>query len=1023
MGASITVERTLAGKQVAGLLRTSGFSTEGLMRQTVLERLQTRAGVSAVGAPTIESASLEAAARRSFQIKRSYFFGEGNSTFDLGQMPDGSFKADKYILGGKGRGLHEMTAAGIPVPPGLTIPTTETQRYLREAAGKLPDGLMNAVRKDIENVETATGKIFGDGRDPLLFSVRSGAAESMPGMMDTVLNLGLNDKTVEGLAKATGNERFAWDSYRRFLQMFSNVVFGLDKNVLEHILAAKKNELDINLDTQFITEDLKNLVARYRAKLGELGMDVPQNVEQQLALAIEAVMKSSNNERAIQYKRMFNLPADMVSAVNVQTMVFGNLGEDCATGVGFTRSPATGEKEFYGEFLQNAQGEDVVAGVRTPRPVAELEIAMPDAFGQLVALTTRLERHYKNVQDFEYTIERGKLYMLQTRNGKRTAQAALKIAIDMVDEGLITPEEAVMMIDAEQMSHLLHPSFDQDELKAADSRSLGKGINASPGAAVGKIVFTAEAAVDAVKNGVKVILVRKETCPDDISGMKASQGILTGTGGATSHAAVVGRQMGKPAVVGFSAAKINEKEMTLEIGERTFHEDDVISLDGTTGKVYAGAIATVDSEIKKVVEGQIPAEGSETFQKYMKVLGWAQLMARLQVWANADTAKDVKIADAFNAKGVGLARTEHMFFGNDRIPSMVAMILAETPEEKAPHLEKILKMQKADFISLFQVMNGRPVTIRTMDPPLHEFLPKIANRDLAEIIKDIEALLSSPYSTDLVVQLKTKLGISKAGVTKDELGDELWSALILNVKKRSAELHEFNPMMGHRGCRLGITNPEITRMQAQAIFEAAAFVAGEGIKVKPKVIVPLVGYLTELKDQAQVVREVHAEVEAKLGQIPFQLGTMIEVPRGGLTADEVAGVAEFFSFGTNDFHQYALGFSRDDAGKFIADYVNKGIIPADPTQKIDQPGVGKLMWISVQLGRETRPDLEIGICGEHGGEPTSVEFCHALGLNYVSASPYRIPVAMIAAAHAAVKEKRMEEELAPTVVVLQGAGQ
>ncbi|OGB89775.1 pyruvate, phosphate dikinase [candidate division WOR-1 bacterium RIFCSPHIGHO2_01_FULL_53_15] len=946
----------------------------------------------------------------------AYFFGDGRSEF----RPDGGFKPDKDTLGGKGANLHSMTEAGISVPPGFTIPTTETNRYFVQDNGQLPDGLMDVVMQKVEMVEAATGNKFGDEDRPQLFSVRSGAKFSMPGMMDTILNLGLNNKTVLGLAKAANNERFAWDSYRRFIQMFSNVVLGVKKDVLEEILSEKKVSRGVKNDTELTVDDLKELVAEYKAKLKELGAEVPQDERRQLELAIEAVMKSSNNERAIVYKRDFNIPKEIVSAVNVQAMVFGNMGEDSATGVGFTRNPETGANEFYGEFLSNAQGEDVVAGVRTPLKLKRLAEVMPEAYAQLREVTTRLEKFFRNVQDFEFTIERGKLYMLQTRDGKRSAQAAVNIAVDLVEEGAITIEEALMMIEPEQMSHLLHPVFDPEEKKVAikAGRLLGQGINASPGAAVGRIEFTAEAVVLATANDTKdkktkVILVRKETNPDDISGMKAAQGILTATGGATSHAALVGRQMGKPAVVGFSAAEVDEKARTIRIGDRVFKEGDILSIDGTTGEVFAGEIMTLPSEIKRVVEGQLKAEDSPVYQRYMKVLGWAKEAAELEVWANADTAKDVKIADAFEAQGVGLARTEHMFFGDDRIPYMVAMILSETPAEKQPFLDKILAMQRSDFISLFEVMKGRPVTIRTIDPPLHEFLPKTD--------ADIDKLLSSIHSVALVEQLERKLGISKEGVTRDELGEELWLALREKVKRRSAELHEANPMMGHRGTRLGITNPEITAMQARAIFEAAFAVARKGIPVKPKIMIPLVGFAAELKDQATIVREVHAELEKEHGPIAFQLGTMIEVPRGGLTADEIALLAEFFSFGTNDLHQYTLGFSRDDAGKFIAPYIDKGIIPADPTQKIDQPGTGKLMWLAVQLGRETRPDLEIGICGEHGGEPTSVEFCHALGLNYVSASPYRIPVARMAAAQAWIKERRIEDELRKSAKVLQEA--
>ena len=882
--------------------------------------------------------------------KYVYFFGGGKA--------DGNIKM-KDILGGKGAGLAEMTNIGIPVPPGFTISTEVCVYYYRNNG--YPEGLKVEVQKALKRVEELTGKKFGDKDNPLLVSVRSGARVSMPGMMDTILNLGLNDETVQGLMKQTDSPRFAYDSYRRFVQMYGNVVLGVEHDKFEEIINEFKEKKGVKQDIELDADDWKAIKDRYKELIKkETGHDFPENPEDQLWGAISAVFKSWNNQRAIEYRKINNIPDDWGTAVNVQTMVFGNMGEDSGTGVAFTRNPSTGENVFYGEYLMNAQGEDVVAGIRTPLPISKaqkqkedevsLEEAMPEVYKQLLDVRNILEKHFKDMQDLEFTIERGKLYLLQTRTGKRTARAAVKIAVDMVNEGLIDKEEAVIRITPEQVDQLLHPMIDPK----AEYEVIAKGLPASPGAATGKVVFTAEEAVEAKKNGEKVILVRHETSPEDVAGMHSAEGILTARGGMTSHAAVVARGMGKPCVAGCEEIVLDYQAEEFRVKDRVIKKGDIITIDGTTGSVIPGDVPKIEASI------------SGEFEKLMV---WADEIRRLGVRTNADTPHDAETARKFGAEGIGLARTEHMFFKEDRIPAMREMILADDLEGRKKALEKLLPMQRADFEGLFRAMDGFPVIIRLLDPPLHEFLPKEedAQRKLAETM----------------------------GVPFDK------------VKERVEQLSELNPMLGLRGCRLGILYPEITEMQARAIFEAACNVAKEGVKVIPEVMVPLVGNVNEIKAQKEIITRVAEEVMDEKGvKIKYMVGTMIELPRAALTADEIAKEAEFFSYGTNDLTQTTFGFSRDDVGKFVPMYIEKGILPNDPFRTLDQNGVGQLLKMGLEKGKKTRPELEVGICGEHGGDPASVEFCHRIGMDYVSCSPFRVPIARLAAAHAVIKEKR-----------------
>ncbi|MCM8808914.1 MAG: pyruvate, phosphate dikinase [Candidatus Omnitrophica bacterium] len=862
----------------------------------------------------------------------------------------------KDLLGGKGAGLAEMTNAGIPVPPGFTI-TTEMCRYYYKNNEKLPDDFDQELNKYLKKLEKVTGKKFGDPKNPLLVSVRSGAKFSMPGMMDTILNLGLNDEAVKGLAESTNNERFAYDAYRRFIQMFGNVVMGIEKNEFEKVIEEKKKEKGINYDSELTAEDLKEIVEKFKKIYKEkTGNDFPQVPMQQLKMAINAVFKSWNNPRAITYRKLNKIPDDLGTAVNICTMVFGNMGNDSGTGVGFTRNPSTGEKEFYGEYLTNAQGEDVVAGIRTPKPISELEKEMPEVYKQLREITDKLEKHYRDVQDFEFTIERGKLYMLQTRTGKRTPLAAVKIAVDMVKEGLITKEEAIMRVEPSQIDQLLHPIIDP-KVKV---EPVAKGLPASPGAASGKIVFTADKAEQLGKTE-SVILVREETSPDDIHGMATAKGILTSRGGMTSHAAVVARGMGKPCVVGCGAISIDEEKGIMKIKDIELKEGEWITIDGGTGNVMIGKVPTIEAGVTG---------------DFKTLIEWADEIRKIGIRANADIPRDAKKAREFGAEGIGLCRTEHMFFAPERLPIVVEMIMAETEEERRKALDKLLPFQKEDFKGLFKEMKGYPVIIRTLDPPLHEFLPK-----REELMVEI-ALMRERKEPEEKIKEKEK------------------------ILKRVEQLHEFNPMLGHRGCRLGITYPEITEMQARAIIEAACELAKEGETVIPEIMIPLVGNVEEFKHQKEIVVKVAEEVMEKYGiRIKYMVGTMIEVPRAALTADQIAKEADFFSFGTNDLTQMTLGFSRDDAGKFLFYYLENKILKDDPFMTLDQEGVGQLIEMGIEKGKKVNPNLEVGICGEHGGDPESVKFCHRVGMNYVSCSPYRIPVAKLAAAQAAVEEK------------------
>ncbi len=872
--------------------------------------------------------------------KYVYLFSEGN-----GHM--------RELLGGKGANLAEMTNLGMPVPQGFTITTEACTQYYKD------DHQINAeieaeIMEYVEKLEEMTGKKFGDLYNPLLVSVRSGARASMPGMMDTILNLGLNDEVVVAFAKKTNNPRFAYDSYRRFIQMYSDVVMEVGKKYFEQLIDEMKDKKGVKLDTELDADDLKELAEKFKAEYKDkLGEDFPQDPKMQLMGAIKAVFRSWDNPRAIYYRRMNDIPSDWGTAVNVQSMVFGNTGDTSGTGVAFTRNPATGEKKLFGEFLMNAQGEDVVAGVRTPQTIDQLAEVMPEAYKQFTEICAKLEYHYRDMQDMEFTIEDKKLYMLQTRNGKRTAAAAMKIACDLVDEGMITEEEAVAMIDPKSLDSLLHPTFDPAALKKA--KVVGTGLAASPGAACGKIVFSAETATEWAKNGTKVVLVRLETSPEDIEGMHYAQGVLTVRGGMTSHAAVVARGMGTCCVSGCGAIKMNEEAKTFELSGKTYKEGDWISIDGSTGNIYGEQVATV------------AATGNKNFNRFM---GWADAARQLLVMTNADNPRDAQQAVDLGAEGIGLCRTEHMFFAEDRIKAVREMICARTVEEREAALAKVEPFQQGDFEAMYRIMGERPMTIRYLDPPLHEFLPT-KDEDIKELAADM-------------------------GMTYEDL------------KNVVASLHEFNPMMGHRGCRLAVTYPEIAAMQTRAVIKAALNVSAEtGHVITPHIMIPLVGEVKELKFVKDVVVKVADELIAAAGvDMKYQVGTMSEIPRAALTAGEIAKEAEFFSFGTNDLTQMTFGFSRDDAGKFLGAYYDKKIYENDPFAKLDQVGVGKLVKMAAKMGRETRPDLHLGICGEHGGDPTSVEFCHKVGLDYVSCSPFRVPIARLAAAQAAIREQR-----------------
>lgn len=866
------------------------------------------------------------------------------------------------LLGGKGAGLAEMTNIGLPVPPGLTI-TTEACREYYARGKQFPPGLEEEVLEKLHHVEEQVGKKFGDAANPLLVSVRSGAPISMPGMMDTILNLGLNDQTVVGLAAATGDERFALDCYRRFIQMFADVVMKVERDRFEHILHRYKQKLGVDNDAQLDVDSLKRIVEEFKQVVkNATGQDFPQDPYQQLMMAIQAVFSSWDNDKAIVYRRINKIPDDLGTAVNVQCMVFGNMGNDSGTGVAFTRNPSTGEKELFGEFLVNAQGEDVVAGIRTPQSIASMANEFPDVYEQFVCTCNILEKHYRDMQDIEFTVERRKLYMLQTRTAKRTAAAAIKVALDMVEEGLITREEAIMRVDPYQLNQLLHRQVDH----TARLQVLAKGLPASPGAACGKVVFSADDAERLGKAGEKVILVRNETTPDDIHGIVMAQGVITSRGGMTSHAAVVARSMGKPCICGAEAISIDTEGRFFTVEGVTVKEGDVVSMDGATGEVYLGEVPLVEPRASKELE---------------QLLKWADEVRVLKIRANGDTPEDAERARSFGAEGIGLCRTEHMFMGQDRLPIVQEMILADTFEERQAALDKLLPMQQGDFYGIFKAMEGLPVTIRLLDPPLHEFLP-----NLGDLLVEI-------------TQLRLKGGDAKEIAEKE------------NLLRKVKALSEFNPMLGHRGCRLGITFPEIYRMQARAIFQAAAQLVKEGYKILPEVEIPLVAHPAELKLLRQQVEEVAEQVmNEQQVRFEYRVGTMIELPRACLVADEIAQAAEFFSFGTNDLTQTTFGFSRDDAeGKFLAYYVENKLLKENPFMVLDREGVGKLMRMAVELGRRTRPELEIGICGEHGGDPNSIEFCHIAGLDYVSCSPYRVPIARLAAAQAALKYPRQKE--------------
>ena len=872
--------------------------------------------------------------------KYVYSFNEGN-------------KDMKSLLGGKGANLAEMTKIGLPVPPGFTISTEACNDYYVSNKTIKPE-IIEQIESKLAQLESELGKELGSTENPLLVSVRSGAVISMPGMMDTILNLGLNDNTVVGLAKATDNERFAYDSYRRFIQMFSDVAMEVPKYKFENVLDKYKEQNGFKFDTELTTEHLKAIVEEFKAIYkAEVKEDFPQEPKKQLMLAVEAVFRSWNNPRAIVYRKLNDIPNNLGTAVNVQSMVFGNMGDNSGTGVAFTRDPATGENKLLGEYLINAQGEDVVAGIRTPQKIATLENIMPDIYKQFVETADKLEKHYRDMQDIEFTIEKGKLFLLQTRNGKRTAKSAINVAVDLVNEGLITKEEAIMRVEPNQLDQLLHPKFEDKSLKEA--KVLAKGLPASPGAASGKIYFTADDVVEASKDGTETILVRQETSPEDIEGMVSAQGILTARGGMTSHAAVVARGMGKCCVAGCGEIKVSEVAKTIEVGDMVLKEGDYISLDGSTGVVYLGNV------------NKATADMGGNFEKLMS---WVDEIRQMKVRTNADNPRDAKAAVDFGAEGIGLCRTEHMFFDEERIPAVRKMILSNTVEERVKALETLLPMQQKDFEDIYRVMGERPVNIRLLDPPLHEFLPQ-DDETIEELAKD--------------------MGIQP-----------------IAIKKRCEELAEFNPMLGHRGCRLAVTYPEIAVMQTKAIINAAIAVNKEGLNVEPEIMIPLVGALNEFRTVKQTIVETADEVIKAAGvELKYTVGTMIEIPRACLIADEIAKEADFFSFGTNDLTQMTFGYSRDDAGKFLGEYVDREILEKDPFQVLDQDGVGKLVQMAAKLARGEKGDnIKLGICGEHGGEPSSVEFCYNTGLNYVSCSPYRVPIARLAAARATIKNPR-----------------
>jgi pyruvate,orthophosphate dikinase len=902
-------------------------------------------------------------------VKYVYFFGGGKAE------GNGKMKDD---LGGKGAGLAEMTNAGLPVPPGFTIQTEACREYMRQnTVSREVDQQMEEALAKLEQLQ---GQKLGQGENPLLVSVRSGAKFSMPGMMDTILNLGLNDKSVQALAARSKNERFAADSYRRLIQMFGNVVLEIPKSAFDEVFDAKKKQKKQKLDTGLDAQALKEVIEEYKKVVKKHAKrDFPQNAHEQLVMARDAVFRSWNNDRAKHYRRINNISDDLGTAVNVQAMVFGNLGETSGTGVGFTRNPATGVKEFYGEFLMNAQGEDVVAGIRTPVPIVELEKIMPEVYNQQRDITTRLEKHYRDMQDFEFTIQEGKLYMLQTRNGKRTGIAAVKAALEMVEEGLISKEEAIFRVEPNQLYDFLVPRLDE---KHAKVEVLATGLPASPGAAVGQIVFTADEAVEKAGHGNKknpVILVRAETTPEDIHGMEVAVGILTSRGGMTSHAAVVTRGMGKCCVAGAGDIDVDEKAREMRANGQVFREGDWISLDGTTGRVIKGKLNT------------LPPKADDP--ELLKLMAWAEPFRKLRVRANADIPRDAIQARAFGAEGIGLCRTEHMFFAEDRIPHMQAMILADNEKDRRAALKKLLPMQRADFIGVFRAMDGFPVTIRTLDPPLHEFLPR-----REDLMVDLAVLpFADAKQKKSMVEKYGRFGAKGASDLKK---------VVPTLLRRVEQLHEFNPMLGHRGCRLGITYPEITEMQARAIFEAAVAVAKDGVKVFPEVMIPLTATLKEMANQGDIVHRVAEEVfTEKEKRVDYLVGTMIELPRAALVADEIAKEAQFFSFGTNDLTQTTFGFSRDDVNKVLPTYLAEGILKQDPFAVLDREGVGQLVRMATERGRKTRSDLKVGICGEHGGEPSSVEFCHQIGLNYVSCSPFRVLTARLAAAQAAATDK------------------
>ncbi|MFH2056072.1 MAG: pyruvate, phosphate dikinase [bacterium] len=906
-----------------------------------------------IGVRTTEAPEQSAATDEFQKLKLFYHFGGGKAE-GTGVMKD--------TLGGKGAGLAEMTNAGINVPPGFTI-STEACKLYYDNKMSMPRWFEKDMKDAMLKLEKQQGAKFGDPANPLLVSVRSGAKFSMPGMMDTVLNLGLNDETVKGFIARTDDQRFVYDLYRRFISMFGNVVLGIDSDLFEEVITKKKKQRRVKQDASLTVDDFKAITRKFLKLVEEKsGEPFPADPWQQLKLARDAVFRSWNAPRAITYRTANDIPADLGTAVNIQTMVYGNMGENSATGVGFTRNPATGEKEFYGEFLVNAQGEDVVAGIRTPQPISELKSVMPKAFAELRAITDRLEQHYRDVQDFEFTIQEGRLYMLQTRTGKRTAQAAVKIAVDMVTEGLISKEEALMRVEPVQLDQLLHPRIDPQ----AKPEVIARGLSASPGAASGKVVFHADEAVRLREKGERTILVRMETNPDDIAGMIAAQGILTARGGMTSHAAVVARGMGKPCVAGCEDIRVYEARRQFAIGTLVIKDKDVITIDGTTGEVMQGEVPTIEPEL------------SGEFGKFME---WADGERRLGVRTNADTPADAEAARRFGAEGIGLCRTEHMFFGKNRLPHIQNMILASTQDERQAALDRLLPFQKSDFKGILAAMEDLPVTIRTLDPPLHEFLPK--QEEVLQQIAEIQGNedLDAEHKEEKLKRLK-------------------------HVLEQIEQLHEQNPMLGHRGCRLGITYPEITEMQAKAIFAAAADLIKKGKKVYPEVMIPLVGNAKEFANQKEiVVRVAEAAMRRHKIEIPYLVGTMIEIPRAALTAGEIAKEAQFFSFGTNDLTQMTMGFSRDDAGKFLRYYYEKEILDKDPFVTIDQVGVGRLVRMATEEGRAVNEHLKVGICGEHGGDPRSVEFCHEIGLNYVSCSPFRVPIARLAAAQATIRER------------------